>query len=280
MKLTYYGTAAAGGFPGFYCEDDLCMKVRNVGGRNIRTRSQAMVDDKILIDHPQDTYLHVCMYGLPIHKINNIIITHNHPDHLYVEDLFLRRKGFADLKNPTPLKIYGSTAVIETIQLTEERKNMVERMLEQNTIALHEITLFEPFYVEGYKVTALNASHSASQSMMYMLEKDNKAMLYAHDTGLFPDCTMEYLKDIKVHFDLVSFDCTNGILQLSENNHMGLNGNIIMRERLLNIGCIRKDTRCILNHFSHKCGVCYDDFVPIAAEKGFEVSYDAMVAEF
>ena len=50
MKLTYLGTAAAEGWPAAFCNCDGCRAARRLGGRNIRTRSQALVDDALLLD--------------------------------------------------------------------------------------------------------------------------------------------------------------------------------------------------------------------------------------
>ena len=50
MKLTYHGTAAAEAFPGMFCTCDTCERARKAGGRNIRGRSQALVNDDLLID--------------------------------------------------------------------------------------------------------------------------------------------------------------------------------------------------------------------------------------
>ena len=51
MKLTYLGTAAAEGWPAAFCNCDGCRAARRLGGRNIRTRSQALVDDALLLDN-------------------------------------------------------------------------------------------------------------------------------------------------------------------------------------------------------------------------------------
>ena len=47
MKLQYLGTAAAEGIPAVFCECENCIKSKENGGRNIRTRSQALIDDCI-----------------------------------------------------------------------------------------------------------------------------------------------------------------------------------------------------------------------------------------
>ena len=63
MKLTYLGTAAAEGWPAAFCNCDGCRAARRLGGRNIRTRSQALVDDALLLDFPCDAWLHALRQG-------------------------------------------------------------------------------------------------------------------------------------------------------------------------------------------------------------------------
>ena len=51
MKITYYGTAAGEAWPGVFCRCELCEKARALGGRNIRTRSQALVNQDLLLEN-------------------------------------------------------------------------------------------------------------------------------------------------------------------------------------------------------------------------------------
>ncbi len=115
MKLQYLGTAAAEGFPSLYCVCDTCRRAWEAGGKNIRSRSQSVIDNKLLIDFPPDTYMHMLAHRLPLEKITNCIITHDHSDHFYVWDLemgyFYNRfdndslnKAYELLENCTPLK--------------------------------------------------------------------------------------------------------------------------------------------------------------------------------
>ena len=45
MKLKYLGTAAAEGVPALFCTCEVCRKSMELGGKNIRTRSQAIIDN-------------------------------------------------------------------------------------------------------------------------------------------------------------------------------------------------------------------------------------------
>lgn len=58
MKITYLGTAASEGLPAPFCTCPVCQKARQEGGKSVRTRTQALVDESLLIDFPPDTYLH------------------------------------------------------------------------------------------------------------------------------------------------------------------------------------------------------------------------------
>ena len=64
MKIQYLGTAAAEGWPALFCRCKACKEAARLGGKNLRTRSQAIIDDCLLVDFPPDTYLHMLRDGL------------------------------------------------------------------------------------------------------------------------------------------------------------------------------------------------------------------------
>lgn len=55
MEIQYLGTAAAEGWPALFCDCDICRRARAAGGKDLRTRTQSMIDGTILIDFPPDT---------------------------------------------------------------------------------------------------------------------------------------------------------------------------------------------------------------------------------
>ena len=50
MKIRYLGTAAAEGWPALFCSCPICTHARTQGGKNLRTRTQAILDGELLID--------------------------------------------------------------------------------------------------------------------------------------------------------------------------------------------------------------------------------------
>ena len=83
MKLKFLGTAAAEAYPAIFCSCERCGRAFELGGRNLRSRSQALVNDDLLIDFPCDTYEHFIQNNIDTAKIKNLLITHVHGDHLY-----------------------------------------------------------------------------------------------------------------------------------------------------------------------------------------------------
>ncbi len=277
MKLKYYGTGAAEGIPAMFCSCDICEKSRAAAGRNIRTRSQAMVDDRLLIDFGPDTYLHVLHGGLPMKTAETLLITHNHADHVYPTNIEMRRVAFAHGEDMQPLHIYGTAGACGAFSPGVEKF----RLSEDNRVYLHEIQPFHPFSAEGYTITPLRADHDPkADPIFYAIAKDGKQMLYAHDTGYFPEETWAYLEQEKPYFSLISLDCTGMTDESYYHNHMGLKTCGQVKERLEQIGAGDQNTRWIVNHFSHNGKATYDELVPLAQEKGFLVSYDGLEVEF
>ncbi|MBQ2830632.1 MAG: hypothetical protein IJF15_06425 [Oscillospiraceae bacterium] len=277
MKIQYLGTAAAEGIPAIFCDCETCRKSALAGGRNIRTRSQALIDDCLLVDFPADTYMHFLQYGVPMTKIKSCLLTHSHLDHLHTDDLAMRRDGFAHIRESFPLTFYSDVSGYELIRAAKERYNIAD-----DTVAAELLALNEPFEVEGYKVVALRAAHDPkSTPVVFLIEKDGKTLFYSNDTSEYPEESMEYLKTLKKPLDLISLDCTEACNHATYIGHLSLERCIALRQTLLDIGAADKNTKFILNHFSHNGeNVLYDDFVKIAAEYGFDVTYDGMVVEF
>lgn len=276
MKIQFLGTAAAEGIPAMFCECDVCQKSRETGGKNLRSRSQACVDDTLLIDFPGDTYMHVLRDGLPLHKIHSCIITHDHFDHLYAADLENRCTEFAHIHDDKILTFYGTPPAGNKLRVPIIRFNLEK----DHRVRMQLIEPFVPFEAEGYRITPLKADHDPyCDPVFYLIEKDGKCVLYSNDTGYYPEETWNYLQQHPCHIDLASFDCTM-VIKKCVHGHMGLSTVTEVRDRLKDMGFIDDTTLCYLNHFSHNGGATYDDMVVPAKEHGFSVTYDGLSVEF
>lgn len=270
MKLTYLGTAAAEGFPALFCNCPPCREARRLGGKNIRTRSQALLNDDLLIDLPPDTYHHFLQQGIEGDRIPYLLITHPHSDHFYVNELLFRRGAYAhDLRVPA-LHCFGSEACYDKL------------------IALHghvpsglSFTVLAPYEaadVGEYRVTPLPARHMPDEpgaAYTYIIEREGKTLYYAHDTGLPFDEVFDFIRARGFHFDLVSMDCTCGDIPTKDTSgHMGIENNARMVERLREMGAVTPETVCVINHFSHNCDPLQERLEALVAPMGWQVSYD------
>lgn len=274
MKFQFLGTAAAEGVPGIFCTCENCVKSRQIGGRALRTRSQAIIDDQLLVDFPADTFLHVLMNQLQLEKVSHCLITHTHQDHLYAKDIGMMRAGFGYMPENYHLTFYGTEEVGQAIS---DEISCVNSGVKR--CSFQKITPFETFGVDRYRVTPLPAIHDATSGpVFYQITDGVKKVLYAHDTHYFQESVWEYWEKEKPYFHMVSLDCTNALLPLTYIGHMGLSENVQVKNRMLEAGYADERTRFICNHFSHNgTHVVYDEFVPLAAKEGFEVSYDGMI---
>lgn len=279
MKLQYLGTAAAEGWPSAFCNCPACLQARELGGKNIRTRSQAIVDDVMLLDFPCDTYLHMLRENLDLSAVRWLLVTHSHTDHLYPAELVNRGGCYAhDMKSPE-LEIYCNEAVRDYIYkaASHEFEKDVESRLH-----FHIVKPFEPFTAGPYTVTPLPAEHmKTEQAMLYLIERGESSLLYAHDTGRFYPQVFEFLKNRKKPLKTISLDCTSGCYENGENGgHMGLPDTVVVKNRLLADGSADENTRFVLNHFSHNGKWLYDELVQRAEKENMEVSFDGMTVEF
>lgn len=274
MKLRYLGTAAAEGIPGLFCNCKICQNALKVRGKEIKTRSQAIVDDTLLIDFPPDTYLHIINYGLDLRQVHHCIITHAHHDHLLAGDFWCRLEGIANDIGEEPLHVYLTAPGYQKAESALGKASHGARL------QFHQIHAFEPFDAGEYHIIPLAANHDpTSEPVIFIIEHDDKTILYANDTGIFPECTWEYLEQYPKIFDLVSLDCTAMLLKGWRNSHMGLDTNTEVYERLCSMGRCTAETMAIINHFSHNGLATHEELVKAASEYGFAVSYDGLEIE-
>ena len=205
MKITYYGTSAAEAWPALFCECEACRLARKYGGKNVRTRSQALIDDTLLLDFPPDTNYHAQVLGLNLRKVRTLLLTHSHHDHFFPADLGLRADQYAEGLTEEKLTVYGNETVIS---MCEDAKR-VYRDPAPHILRSMRFQPFETFETpDGYQVTTLLADHNPSEkSMIYTDPKRRKTDLICPViTGIFPESTWKFLEG--KYLDLASLDCT------------------------------------------------------------------------
>ncbi|MET3557654.1 phosphoribosyl 1,2-cyclic phosphate phosphodiesterase [Streptococcus rupicaprae] len=277
MKFRFIGTGASEGYPATFCGCEGCRKAKQLGGKNLRRRASAVIDDHILLDFGPDLYTANFTDLVDLPSVTDIVFTHSHVDHLYEKELFNLFEPMG-VENPNlPIRIYGNETVISQIRdyMTIFRKRSLEKIAEVMTLIT--IQPFESFQVGNLTFTALLANHAGPNEDAYIYEivSDGKSMLYGTDTGLLPEETKDYLTDHPL--DVYIFDATSGKVPCPYKEHMGYPEIAQTLEEIRVVG--RDGVRIYGTHFVHSWYEMHDDLIKSGAPYGIIPAYDGMSFE-
>ena len=178
MKIRYLGTAAAEGWPALFCSCPICTHARTQGGKNLRTRTQAILDGELLIDFPPDTYCHALQYGLELAKVHTLLVTHSHMDHWFPTDLIHRHEHFGHGAAGT-LEVYGSQAVKDAF----DAHILIDRFKPHpidGVVNFHITHGGDRIQTNGWEITAVPADHDKREEcLVYICKKDGKTVFTA-----------------------------------------------------------------------------------------------------
>lgn len=278
MQLHYLGTGAAEGVPAVFCNCSYCQTARKRGGRELRSRSQVLIDGILSVDFPPDAYFHAIRDGVDLSAIRYLIVTHSHMDHFYAHDFVLR--GYKYCENPTSseLFIYGNHEVGEVYAECTRRELRPD--VAEN-IRFSEIHAYAPFVVGEYQITPLPARHTPQEeALVYLIERAGKSVLYLNDTGRLSETVYEYLRERGKHADLVSFDCTLLDETRGEGGrHMGIEDNMAVKQKLSEYGITHAKTKYVITHFSHNQNPLWEHVSALEKRYGVIAAYDGMRIE-
>ena len=282
MKIQYWGTAAAEGVPGIFCDCETCRLAREHKGRKVRTRSQVLINDDLLIDFGPDTYSNSLKYDFNLTYLEHIIITHPHEDHLYSEELWHRLKGFACKIGTPSLSVHGSEDTL--MKLCEVDKD-VKGFQKQDRVLYDVMKPYETRQIGRYMVTPLPAEHGTKQPFVYLIEEGEKSFLLLNDCGRPSYELYDYLIKRGIVLNAISFDTTYGNENVlakygKADPHMGLVDNAAVKSFFDMNGVSNADTVCVVTHFSHQgIDADYDKMCAHSEKYGFIVSYDGLELE-
>ena len=279
MKIKYLGTAASEGVPAVFCNCDFCNYARKAKGKELRSRAQAVVDDSIMIDFGPDTYSSAQIHGVDLSAIGALLITHTHADHFAPLDLCKRGGAYAHNMVREKLIIYCGKEGVEAYQ--KQTEGYMAASISKDII-LKEVKPFEPFWHENYEITFLTANHKiGGEAYIISITRGDKSLLYCNDTGQLPKQTFSYLKEKRLVFDFIGFDCTNiGWAADANGIHMGFDDIKIVENKLIANGQITPSTQKIVTHFSHNVLMPHKQLEKRAVSYGYTSTYDGVEYKF
>lgn len=268
MKVTLLGTSAAEGWPGLFCRCEACGKARKLRGRNIRTRSSALVDGVLKIDFPPDTLHHVIEYDIDLRCLKALLFTHAHDDHFSWPELQYRGEHFVPQPIPDKLPVYGPSDVIQGIEM---RLN-----LDLVPITLHTLCAWNTAQIAGYRITPILAQHDPEQTCFnYIItDEEGATVLYATDTGWYEPPTWRFLQSVSL--DAVVVECSKGPIEGGYMAHMCIPEVVRMRQKLIEMRTLQAGAPFVTTHFSHLGGLMHRELEERLNPEQIQVGYDGM----
>ena len=135
MKIKFLGTSAGWPLPRLGCRCEICS---SKDPNDTRTRTQLLVNDKILLDASPDTYKH--LLGENPANIDSILISHQHHDHIM---------GLWDISH-----IYNRTQT-PTLYITQAVLNGIKKVFDTNLLKL-KVKVVKPFETLNLKNTKIS----------------------------------------------------------------------------------------------------------------------------
>ncbi len=277
MKLTFLGTAAAEGVPAVFCNCEVCKRARARRGKDIRTRSQILIDGDTLFDFPMDTYMHALTYGVDLSAIKRVLITHAHMDHCYPQEFCMRGAPFAYGLTEERVTVYCNSTVKEIFDADTAREIRPE--IAQN-IKVNVMRPFETACDGDMTITALPAKHTKGEDcLVYYVQRAGVGALLLNDTGVLDLEFYKRLGATGAKVDVATFDCTYGDKRHGPGRHMGLGDIVDQLELVDRAGLATERFVPIATHLSHNVALDHDGMCVAAKRFGVTVAYDGMSVE-
>ncbi len=267
MRFQFLGTGASEGFPGLFCNCTVCNEARHLGGKNLRLRSALLINDDLLIDFGPDLLAAAQRLNLNLWKARTGLVTHTHEDHFSSDNFFLRPNPFGGGPQIPVMRLYGSKDV--ATELTTKGLDLEKARLE-----IHTVSAFESWQDNGYNFTAFRAYHAIDhlEALFYSIEDGKHSVLYATDTGYFPEETWQALQGRS--FDAVVLEETVGNGSYAQ--HLSFDTFLQVLGRIRASGMLRPGARVLAHHFSHSGNPLHEDLNAFFAPHGVEAAYDGM----
>ena len=182
MKLTFLGTGTSCGVPVIGCQCKVC---QSADLKDKRTRCSALVETettRILIDCGPDFRQQILPQ--PFRKIDGILITHSHYDHM---------GGMDDIR---PYCQFGAINVYADTLAKQSMLQMLPYCFAENrypgvpAIGLHEIFPHQPLHIGDLEIIPIQVMHGKLPILGYRIGK----LTYITDMKTIDDGELKYIE--------------------------------------------------------------------------------------
>lgn len=279
MEVLFLGSGAAEFWPSPFCGCKGCRDAIAARGPG-RTGACVMVDETFLFDAPPNWPAAALRLGASLARVQNIFITHSHQDHL--DPCTLTAMGHGPQH---PLHLHCNRHVADLLPVYAQFNRFFN--MEKLGIEVHVLSPFEPVTGEAdsapFELTPLLADHDTTggeEPLIYIFRQRGKTLLYACDTGWFPDRTW---RDIEKHtFDLVMLECTGHVRTESRVGHLSMAPFLEVLDRFRARDLLNPGARCVAHHLNpghSEESPSHELLVEHFRPHGVDVAYDGLILQ-
>jgi len=267
MNIRLLGTGAADGIPALYGNDAVSRYAREHGGKDVRTRTAALVDGTLKIDLGPDTNAQMLRDRLDARDWTALVFTHSDDDHINANELQYALYPFTEFDH-LPYTIYANSTVLAKI-----RNRYPDWPME-----LVETHSFECFDHDSYQITPVRARHIPTEDCQNLLiQRGGKTFFYASDTGFPYDETFAFLRRYSI--DAMVIECTDGVCNQEYEGHLNVEECVAVVERMRREGSLRADSLVFTTHHSVRGAARHCDLERLLRPHGIEPGYDGLVID-
>lgn len=285
MQITILGSGGGFGIPNAFCHCANCRAARAAAGKSLRSAPAILLDDDLLIDCGPDVINAANQYGIDLHNLRTLVITHRHADHIDPW-FFWGRRSVKDTELPL-LTVYAPQDVLDYILgFYQDVVGMSRAEMEQQMKVVWQPVKAGMMKLVGpYRITFFPAAHGINEpvdrpmeALLLGIQNSRAGYLHCYDSGPLPEETWALLAHHT--FDVAALDsCIHLQQDYISPNHMTAEQTLATAERLRTSGILKPDGIALATHFVHQAAGLHDDLVSYYEPKGLKVAYDGLVIE-
>jgi adenosylcobinamide kinase/adenosylcobinamide-phosphate guanylyltransferase len=227
VRIRVLGSGGADGWPNPWCRCPSCAAALDQGV--VRGQTCVLLDDRVLIDLGPTVGLAAARLGVSLRDVDTVLVTHRHRDHHFPQVWVWRYWA----REPLRLTVVAPPLVLQDAQPHLDGCLTVAAL----PGGVHEVA--------GYVVRPVDANHAEDAVLYDVTGPDGARLLYATDTGVLPDTTVEALRDRA--FDVVLLELAGTPIP----SHLTLETWPGQVERLRAVGAVTATTDVVAIHVGH-----------------------------
>lgn len=226
MQIRLLGSGASDGWPNPWCSCASCSAAHAQGV--VRAQTAALIDDRVLVDLGPAATQAAVRQGVSLAGVELALVTHRHADHHFPQAWVWR----AWAEGTGPLQVLAPPLVLAEASFDDQ-------------VTAHEAHPGQTHTLAGYAVRVLAAEHPDGAVLYDVTGPDGGRLLYATDTGVLPEATVQAVADRA--FDIVLLELAGTPIP----SHLTLDTWPAQVERLSTVGAVDDHTQVVAVHVGH-----------------------------